>query len=65
MLLLLRFLHFFENPKNVTFTFFCFASHVFSNFGGRLYAVLCALHEPGELSQSLCQFGSTLNVFPC
>jgi len=37
MLLLLRFLNvflrFFQNPKNVTFYVFCFASYVFSNYG--------------------------------
>ena len=32
----LRFLHFFENPKVVTFYVFCRASYVFSN-----YAVIC------------------------
>ena len=26
------FFAFFENPKNVTFYVFCFASHVFSNY---------------------------------
>jgi len=34
ILLLLRFYVFFENPKNVTFYVFCFASHIFSNYEG-------------------------------
>jgi len=32
MLILLRFLHFFQNQKNVTFYVFCRVSYVFSNY---------------------------------
>jgi len=35
MLLLLRYLRFLKIQKTWLFTFFCFASHVFSNYGRR------------------------------